>query len=90
MSPGSVTEILHFFTAEYDRSMQVSAGGGLAEENENIEVLELPFQQALDMVVSGEICDAKTIMLLQYAQLNNLVMVPELSGSQLRPSTLLG
>lgn len=73
MSPGSVTEILYFFVAEYTPDMKVSDGGGLDEENENIEVLELPFMQALNMISTGEIKDAKTIMLLQYAQINNLV-----------------
>jgi nudix-type nucleoside diphosphatase (YffH/AdpP family) len=73
MSPGSVTEILYFFVAEYSKEMKVGDGGGVHEESENIEVLELPFQQALDMIGSGEIKDAKTIMLLQYAQINNLL-----------------
>jgi nudix-type nucleoside diphosphatase (YffH/AdpP family) len=73
MSPGSVTEILHFFVAEYDASMKVSDGGGLEEEQENIEVLELSFQEAYNMIATGEIKDAKTIMLLQYAKLHNLV-----------------
>lgn len=72
MSPGSVTEILYFFIAEYDDRMKVSSGGGLAEEQENIEVLELDFEDALSMVDSGEIKDGKTIMLLQYAKLNEL------------------
>ncbi len=72
MSPGSVTEILYFFVAEYDDSMRVSSGGGLAEEQENIEVLELDFSLALKMIQSGEIKDGKTIMLLQYAQINCL------------------
>jgi hypothetical protein len=67
MSPGSVTEILHFFVAEYDRSMKVSNGGGLEEEQENIEVLELPFDKAMNMIGAGEIKDAKTIMLLYHA-----------------------
>lgn len=66
MSPGSVTEILYFFIAEYTHDMKVGAGGGLAHEQENIEVLELDFQKALDMVKSGKIKDAKTIMLLQH------------------------
>lgn len=74
MSPGSVTEILYFFVAEFSKEMKVSDGGGVHEESENIEVLELAFQQALDMVSSGEIRDAKTIMLLQYAQINNLLV----------------
>ncbi|MFC0517798.1 GDP-mannose pyrophosphatase NudK [Mucilaginibacter angelicae] len=73
MSPGSVTEILYFFVAEYAKEMKVSNGGGLAHENENIEVLELTFSEALQMVQTGEIKDAKTIMLLQYAQLASLV-----------------
>jgi nudix-type nucleoside diphosphatase (YffH/AdpP family) len=73
MSPGSVTEILHFFVAEYSEDMTTGRGGGLEEEQENIEVLELPFAQALDMVQSGEIRDAKTIMLLQYAQIQGLL-----------------
>lgn len=72
MSPGSVTEILYFFIAEYDESMKVSSGGGLAEEQENIEVLELDFAHALTMIQSGEIKDGKTIMLLQYAQIHQL------------------
>jgi GDP-mannose pyrophosphatase NudK len=73
MSPGSVTEILYFFVAEYAKDMKVSEGGGLQEESENIEVLELPFKKALGMMGTGEIKDAKTIMLLQYAQINNLL-----------------
>ena len=73
MSPGSVTEILYFFVAEYSKEMKVSSGGGLDEESENIEVLEIPFKQALDMIYTGEIKDAKTIMLLQYAQIHQLI-----------------
>lgn len=73
MSPGSVTEILYFFVAEYTKSMKVTAGGGVAAEQEEIEVLEIPFEKALQMMNSGEIKDAKTIMLLQYAQLHALV-----------------
>jgi nudix-type nucleoside diphosphatase (YffH/AdpP family) len=70
MSPGSVTEKLHFFVAEYRDDMRVGAGGGKEDEGEDIERLELPFDQALAMIASGEICDAKTIMLLQYAALH--------------------
>ena len=70
MSPGSVTEILHFFIGEYQPNMKVSDGGGLAEEHENIEVLEYSFDQAYQMIATGEIVDAKTIMLLQYAKIN--------------------
>lgn len=73
MSPGSVTEILHFFVAEYTKDMKVHEGGGIEHEQENIEVLELPFSKALEMVTTGEIKDAKTILLLQYAQLHQLV-----------------
>lgn len=73
MSPGSVTEILHFFVAEYSKDMKTSDGGGLEEDQENIEVLELPFEEAIAMIKNGQIKDAKTIMLLQYAQLNNLI-----------------
>jgi len=72
MSPGSVTEILYFFVAEYNDSMKVSSGGGLEHEQENIEVLELDISDALRMVDTGEIKDGKTIMLLQYSQLNGL------------------
>ena len=70
MSPGAVTEILHFFIGEYQPEMKVSEGGGLAEEHEYIEVLEYPFNEAYQMITSGEITDAKTIMLLQYAKIN--------------------
>lgn len=73
MSPGSVTEILYFFIAEYSDHMKVAEGGGVDHEEENIEVMELQIDQALDMVASGEIKDAKTIMLLQYLRLNRLV-----------------
>jgi hypothetical protein len=73
MSPGSVTEILYFFVAEYSKEMKVSEGGGAAHEEENIEVLEIKFQEAIRMMDAGEINDAKTIMLLQYAKLNSLV-----------------
>ena len=72
MSPGSVTEILHFFIGAYEDHMKVSEGGGAEDETENIEVLELPFTKAWQMMVAGEIRDAKTIMLLQYAKLNGL------------------
>lgn len=73
MSPGSVTEILYFFIAQYRESMKVHDGGGLAAEQENIEVLEMKFDQAWRMVETGEIRDAKTIMLLQYAHINHLL-----------------
>ena len=70
MSPGSVTERLHFFVGEYAPHDKVGDGGGLAEEGEDIEVLELGYEQALAMVRSGEIRDGKTVLLLQYLQLN--------------------
>ena len=70
MSPGSVTEKLHFFVAPYEPSMRIGSGGGLAEEGEDIEVLELQLDDALAMVASGEIRDGKTIMLLQHAALH--------------------
>lgn len=73
MSPGSVTELLYFFVAEYSEDMKVHEGGGLAEEQENIEVLELPFTNAYRMIQTGEINDAKTIILLQYAKLHTLL-----------------
>jgi nudix-type nucleoside diphosphatase (YffH/AdpP family) len=69
MSPGSVTERVYFFIGEYEPGDRVGDGGGLAEEGEDIEVLELGFDQALAMVDSGEIADGKTIMLLQYLEL---------------------
>lgn len=72
MSPGSVTEKLHFFIAEYDAAAKVGEGGGLEEETEELEVLEWSFDDALQAFERGEICDAKTIMLLQYAAMNNL------------------
>ncbi len=73
MSPGSVTEILYFFVAEYQQKHQITSGGGIEEEQEEIEVLELDFEKAYGMIKAGEIKDAKTIMLLQYAKINNLL-----------------
>lgn len=73
MSPGSVTEILYLFVAAYDESMKVNAGGGLATEQENIEVIELAFSKAFSMISTREIRDAKTIMLLQHAKLAGLM-----------------
>ncbi|MDO6429744.1 GDP-mannose pyrophosphatase NudK [Flavitalea sp. BT771] len=72
MSPGSVTEILYFFVAEYERSMKVHEGGGV-DEGEDIEVLELDADKAIGMMESGEIRDGKTILLLQYAKLQGLI-----------------
>jgi nudix-type nucleoside diphosphatase (YffH/AdpP family) len=70
MTPGAVTEKLHFFVAEYDATMRIGEGGGLADEGEDIEVLELSIEEALAMIADGRIVDAKTIMLLQYAALH--------------------
>jgi len=70
MSPGAITEKLHFFVAEYEAGMRVGSGGGIASEGEDIEVLELPIDSAMAMIGDGRIVDAKTIMLLQYAALN--------------------
>ncbi len=73
MSPGAITEILHLFVGEYDTSMKVNDGGGLEHEQEEIEVIEMPFTEAYNKIATGEIKDAKTILLLQYAKINNLV-----------------
>ena len=73
MSPGSVTEILYFFVAAYSDTMKTGEGGGVDKEHENIEVLELSFDIAMEMISNGRIKDAKTIMLLQYAKINGLV-----------------
>ncbi|MGW2158494.1 NUDIX domain-containing protein [Nonomuraea sp. NPDC001699] len=70
MSPGSVTERLHFYAAPYSAATRTAQGGGVAEEGEDIEVVELDFDHALDLIRDGEIADAKTIMLLQWAALN--------------------
>lgn len=73
MSPGSVTEILYFFIAEYTPLMRVDAGGGLEHEEEDIEVLELPFVRAWEMMEGGEIKDGKTIMLLQHLRVKGIL-----------------
>ena len=70
MSPGSVTEILYLFIAAYTSDMKIHDGGGLDEEQEDIEVLELPFTEAYQMIKAGTIRDGKTIMLLQYLKIN--------------------
>ena len=72
MSPGSVTERIHFFTGEYQPGDRVGEGGGLEHEGEDIQVLELGFDEAIAMVGRGEIVDGKTIMLLQYLELRLL------------------
>ncbi len=73
MSPGSVTEKLSLFLAEYDATSRISAGGGLVDEGEDIEVLELDIDTALSMIPTGEIADAKTIMLLQHVRLSGIL-----------------
>jgi len=73
VSPAAVTELMYLYVAEYAPEMKLSEGGGLEEENENIQNIELPFSTALEMVKNGEIRDAKTILLLQYAQLHKLI-----------------
>jgi GDP-mannose pyrophosphatase NudK len=73
MSPGSVTEILYFFIAAYSRSMKVNAGGGIDHEQEDIEVLELNYDSALNMIDQGTIKDGKTIMLLHYLRLKKIL-----------------
>ena len=73
MSPGSVTEMLYFFIAAYAKEMKVAEGGGVEHEEENIEVLELHIDEAMKMVERGEIKDGKTIMLLQYIKLKNIL-----------------
>ena len=72
-TPGAVTEKIHYFIAEYTNEMKISEGGGLEEESEEIEVLEMGFPKAIKMIESGDICDAKTIILLQYVQINKLI-----------------
>jgi GDP-mannose pyrophosphatase NudK len=72
-SPGAVTEILHFFIAEYRQNDKITEGGGLEHEEEDIEVLEIPFKKAMKMMETGEIKDAKTMLLLQYAAIHKLL-----------------
>jgi GDP-mannose pyrophosphatase NudK len=71
--PGSVTEILHLFIGEYVPHQKREDGGGIFEEEEDIEVLEMPFDTAYAMIATGEIKDAKTVMLLQHAKINNII-----------------
>ena len=73
MSPGSVTEVLYFFVAEYSKEMKVNEGGGIEQEQEDIEVLEMRIDEAMAMIDSGEIKDGKTIMLLQYVKLKGIL-----------------
>ncbi|ELY3085813.1 TPA: GDP-mannose pyrophosphatase NudK [Klebsiella aerogenes] len=71
MSPGGVTELIHFFIAEYSEAQRANRGGGV--DDEDIEVLELPFVRALEMVANGEIQDGKAVILLQYLQNSGLM-----------------
>src|SRR5688500_10396624 len=73
MSPGSVTELIYFFIAEYSSAMKVHDGGGIDHEQEDIEVMEISVDDAFKMLNTGEIKDGKTIMLLQYVKLNNIL-----------------
>jgi len=77
MSPGAVTEILYLYLGSYDSHMKISEGGGEVDEQEDIEVMELPFARAIDMMRSGEIRDAKTVMLLQYAQIHQVLSIEQ-------------
>ncbi|MEO1032000.1 MAG: NUDIX domain-containing protein [Bacteroidota bacterium] len=72
-SPGALTEKMYLFVAEYHDGMRINDGGGLESEHEEIEILELPFQKVVEMMANEEIIDAKTIMLLQYAQIHELI-----------------
>lgn len=74
-SPGVLTEKMHFFVGEYTDNMKVGDGGGLADEHEDIEVLEIPFKNAIALLNNGDICDMRTIVLLQYAIINKLIEV---------------
>ncbi len=73
MSPGSVSELIHFYVAPYRDELRTSLGGGQQNEQEAIEVMEVPFAHALSLVKSGEIQDAKTIMLLQFLALEHII-----------------
>ncbi|NMH88148.1 NUDIX domain-containing protein [Flavivirga algicola] len=72
-SPGVMTEKMHFFIGEYRDDMKVNDGGGLESEHEDIEVLEIPFKEAVNMLNAGEIHDTRTIVLLQYALIHKLL-----------------
>jgi nudix-type nucleoside diphosphatase (YffH/AdpP family) len=72
-SPGALTEKMYLFVAEYNDTMKINNGGGLDSENEEIEVLELQFAEAINMIEKESIIDAKTVMLLQYAQIHKLL-----------------
>jgi GDP-mannose pyrophosphatase NudK len=80
MSPGAVTELLHFFVAEYSPAQRTARGGGI--DDEDIEVIELPFDEALAQIAAGAIKDGKTIMLLQFAALNLFSQPADSSGAR--------
>lgn len=73
MTPGAVTESIHYFIAEYNDKMKSTLGGGLHTEQEDIEVLEMPFTKAIQLLNEGTIKDAKTMLLIQYAQIHKLL-----------------
>jgi GDP-mannose pyrophosphatase NudK len=73
MTPGAVTEQIHYFIAEYTDNMKTDKGGGLISEEEDIEVLEMPFTKAIDLLNKGAIKDAKTMLLIQYAMIHHLL-----------------
>ena len=87
MSPGSVTEKLYFFVAPYEAASRVSNGGGNAEEGEDIRVIELDIDEALQATTNGDIRDGKTILLLQYAALH---LFPQAQGDQRSQRRLSG
>ncbi|WP_423149035.1 NUDIX domain-containing protein [Rubrolithibacter danxiaensis] len=72
-SPGSFTELVHYFVGEYNEELKVSEGGGLKDEGEDIHTVELSFQEARQLLADSKIHDAKTIILLQYAIINNII-----------------
>ncbi|WBL23457.1 MULTISPECIES: NUDIX domain-containing protein [unclassified Zunongwangia] len=73
MVAGAVTEIIYFFVAPYDESMKIGKGGGLASEGEEIEIIEIDFEEAYEMIATGKIVDAKTIILLQHMKINKIM-----------------
>jgi GDP-mannose pyrophosphatase NudK len=77
MSPGSVTEKIHFFVASYEPQDKCTEGGGVANEGEDIEVLEIPLTDAVALIATGDIEDGKTIMMLQYASITGLDLLPK-------------
>ena len=72
-SPGAFSEYLHYFVGEYSPDLKIAEGGGLEHEGEDIKLVELSFEEARDLLKQGKIRDAKTLLLLQYAALNNII-----------------